>query len=151
MTRQPMPDQIMEQINTGHITMRPRWHFFALSALSGAIFATLAAITAYLVQIMTLTIRIQVINRPMYGARAHLSDLLASFPWWAVICAVMALGLAVWLMRRSTRLYRWPVGWVVVVVSAIAIAAGIGWSFLPISGNHQYNGQHPRGSYQQQK
>ena len=151
MTKPSMSDQIMGEIHAGRLDMRPRWHFIALSGLGLASLVLLAGVSAYLVDVISLAIRIQIINRPMYGARAHLSDLITDFPWWAVMCAVLTLGLAVWLIRRSSRLYRWPIAWVILTVMAIAMALGLAWSALPISGNHPNSGLHQRGSYQQLK
>jgi hypothetical protein len=128
--------KVMDEIETNHIVMRPRWHF-ALMSLTGALgVITLSIVTVYLVNIISLTIRIQSIDRPMYGARQHLAELISGFPWWMIIVAVIAMGALVWILRQQGRLYRIRLGWLIAAVIAGSVLLGLLFSISPLNQLH---------------
>lgn len=143
--------KVMQEIEVKHVTMRPRWHFVATSALGLLGVVALTGLTVYLINIMTLTIRIQTIDRPLFGARQRLSDLLGSFPWWAAIVAIAAVPGLVWLLRNTSRLYRIRTGWTLLLVLSVSIMLGVLLSISPLNQMHPGpNGTAPRGQHWRQ-
>ncbi|QQR51896.1 hypothetical protein IPG36_04765 [bacterium] len=145
--KQPdMSAKVMHEIESQHIKMRPRWHFILLGTSSLLGIVGLSGLSAYLINVMTLSIRIQSVDRPMYGARQHLSDLLAHFPWWALIVAILAIIGLVWLLRQNSRLYRVRIGWIIALVLSASIVAGLLISISPLGQLHNGQNQNtPRG------
>lgn len=145
--KQPdMSAKVMQEIESQHIKMRPRWHFFLLGTSSVLGIVGLSGLSAYLINIITLSIRIQSVDRPMYGARQHLIDLLAHFPWWALIVAILAIISLVWLLRQNSRLYRVRIGWIIALVLSASIVAGLLISISPLGQLHNDQNQNtPRG------
>jgi cytochrome bd-type quinol oxidase subunit 2 len=137
-------DNVMTQIERQRVTMRPKWHFMLLAAAGTVTIGLLATLNAYLIDLVTIAIRIQGSSRPMYGARSRLDDMLTNFPWLLVVAAVASFVLLVWLLRRSARLYRVRTVWLVLAALLISTTFGLLLSHAPFnSGNHQ--GQ-PQGS-----
>ncbi len=148
MNKSDIATKVMNEIESEQVTMRPRWHFFAVSALSGLGIITLSGLAVYLVNVITLTIRIQAIDRPMYGARQRLSDLLASFPWWMVAVTALALAVLIWLLRRQRRFYRMRLGWMIALVLAVGLTLGLLISLSPLNQPHNGQGQNAPRSQQ---
>ncbi len=148
MKRPDIADKVLTTIEDRKIAMRPRWYFTMLSSISIVGILVLTTLSIYLVNILTLTVRIQSNDRPMWGARQRLSDLLAQFPWWMAIVAVASIALLVWLLRQNSRFYRLGIGWTIAAVISISLVLGVLLSYTPINqfeigqGQGSRNGQH---------
>lgn len=141
---------VMEQIKQGKVTMRPRVYYFLLSALSVAAIALSGLIVSYLLGIVFFWLRIQASGSMAWGARANLSELLNSFPWWAVPLTIAIFVAMIWLVRKQGTLYRHKTSTIALALVLLSLIAGIGLSYLgdynPISGNGRGNpSQSPRG------
>ena len=140
--KQPdIASKVMQEIESDKIAIRPRWHFLLVGLASILGILTLSGVAVYLINIITLTIRIQLINRPMFGARQRLGDLLAGFPWWMVVVAALAMGGLVWLLRHNSRLYRVRLGWIIALVLTASIVLGLLVSASPLNRFHSGPGQ----------
>ncbi|MBW4062120.1 hypothetical protein HJC99_06115 [Candidatus Saccharibacteria bacterium] len=133
--------KVMQEIDTKQVTMLPRWHFLATGILSVFGMLALSGLVVYLMNVITIALRIQIIDRPMLGARQRLSDLLTNFPWWAVIIAVIAIAGLVWLLRKNSRLYRVKLGWTLILVLVIGVILGLLVSTSPLNQVHGGPGQ----------
>ncbi len=139
---------VMEQIQQGDITMRPRAHYivFGIVSLGAAISATISI--AYLTSILVLWLRIQTSETMAWGARANLADTIADFPWWAAVLSIALFTLAVWLIKRQGRMYRHHTAVIVLMLALVSLTLGIGFSFLE-TGTHtpRRDGQSQHGGY----
>ncbi len=86
---------IMSQINEGKIKMRPKIYFVLGSILTftGLIFSIVVSV--FLIGIVRFSLRT---HGPMGEYR--LNQILSSFPWWALVFAVLGLVLGIWLIRK---------------------------------------------------
>lgn len=116
---------VMGQIKAGQIKMRPRIYFLSLGVLAGAAIAAMGLTLAYLSSIIFWWWRIQNANGMAWGARNRLSEMMASFPWWALILAIVLAVAAILLVRRQSQMYRHKTSIVAAVIIAGAILVGI--------------------------
>lgn len=130
---------VMDQIKSGKVNMRPRSYYTLLGLVSvGAV--TLAGIAiAYLSSIVFFWFRILVADTMAYGARANLSELIASFPWWVVILALLFLAVAVTLVRKQGRMYKHKMSTIILAIIACSLLLGLGMSYLNIGNSHTPN------------
>lgn len=127
--------------------MKPRLYFILLTGLT--VIATVAAglVISYLVSILTYLLRIQTASTPALGARANLSEALASFPWWAVVLAGALVAVALWLMRTHGRMYRHKTSTVLLILIASSVIVGVGMSYAGLG--HPESGMGPGNSVEQ--
>lgn len=116
-------DSIMEQIESGVIEMRPRWHFVAKA---GLIFSLLVIGMLFLVYVMNFIVFMLVssgaILMPLFGVKGLL-EFLHEVPW---ILALASLSLFVFLyvlVKRFSFAYRKPV--LLVVSMMLVTTAGL--------------------------
>ena len=152
MSRQTLPkqsisDTVMQSIQSGTVTMRPRVYFSLLTVL--AVLASVAAGTtiAYLISVLTFWLRIITADTMAYGARSRLSEALATFPWWLLVVAVVLGTAAIMLVRRQGRMYKHRTSTLVLVLVAASLLVGVGFSYLNIGHPYaqQHSPQHGRG------
>lgn len=137
-TRTPdnISSSVMDQIKSGKVHMKPRAYYVALSIASlGAV--VLAGITlAYLSSIMFFWVRIQTADTMAWGARANLSESIASFPWWAALLSLALIIVAVVLVRRHGRMYQHKTSTIAAVLVVGSLLLGLGLSLLDIGAPH---------------
>ncbi len=117
--------EVMEKIRAGEVKMRSRWYFVGGSAamLVGVIAALVLAVFA--VSLISFSLRT---HGPMGSFR--LQQILASFPWWAPILAIVGLGLGIWLLRRYDFSYKRNFSYLVAVALVAIILAGVAIDYL---------------------
>lgn len=142
--------RVLEKINRGEVAMRSNL-YFALITIAGAVATvTSAVLFAYFVRIVTTSLRIASADTPAYGARQNLEQLLSTFPWWSALIALISGVLAMWLLRRYGRLYRYRISLVIVGFVVMVTIAGVLLSFVGIG--HQPSADlHDRGGAQRGK
>jgi hypothetical protein len=94
-------EDVMSQIHRGQVKMRPKWYFVA-----GSLFAFIGLAASIIASVFLLSL-IQFVLRshgPMGSYR--LDQMLAAFPWWAPVLAIVSLALGVVLLRRYDFSYR---------------------------------------------
>lgn len=130
---------VMDQIKNGQVRMKPRSYYTLLSLASvGA--ATLASVAiAYLFSIIFFWFRILAADTMAYGARANLNELIASFPWWVVVLALLFLTIAVILVRKHGRMYKHRISTILLIIITSSLLVGLGLSFLSIGNSHTPN------------
>ncbi|NCU37580.1 hypothetical protein EOL96_00750 [Candidatus Saccharibacteria bacterium] len=138
MKQQPHKDDIslavMEQIKRGEVHMKPRIYFTALGFVSIALVLSAGAAIAYLSSILFFWARIESANSMAWGARANLSQSLASFPWWALILSCVLLAIAVILVRRHGHMYRHKTTTVALALIAGSLVVGLLLSLAGVGG-----------------
>ncbi len=136
---------VMDQIKHGDVHMRPRVYFTALTAISIAAVALSALSIAYLSSILFFWIRVETADTMAWGARANLSEAIASFPWWALGIALVLLVAATLLVRRHGHMYRHKTGTVMLALLSISLLAGLGLSLTGIDNPHSPTDTQQRG------
>ena len=130
---------VMDQIKSGKVHMKPRPYYTLLGLTSvGAVVLAGVAI-AYLSSIVFLWFRILAADTMAYGARANLSESIATFPWWVVVLALLFLAVAVILVRKQGRMYKHKTGTIVFVIIACSLLIGLLLSFINIGNSHTQN------------
>lgn len=130
---------VMSQIKHGKVRMKPKLYHVLLGIASiGSVIATGFTI-AYLSSIMFFWIRIQTSNTMAWGARANLEDSIASFPWWALMIAVILLIATTYLVRNQGRLYKHKTSTIALVIITASILLGLILSMFDIGKNHMPN------------
>ncbi len=124
-THVSISNAVMQDIETGKVDMRPRTYFVLLSGLAAAAVVSAGVATAYLTSIAYFWLRIVNSDRMAYGARARLSDELASFPWWLLVLAVVLGMAAVLLVRRQGHLYRHRMSTIALLIVLASLLIGI--------------------------
>jgi len=94
--------EVMSQIKSEKITMKPKWYFMAGSILMFASIIILALVAIFLLNFTIFAIQ------PHYGpgAEFRLEMILNSFPWWAPVIAIFGVILAILLIRKYDFSYR---------------------------------------------
>lgn len=135
-TPDTISSSVMEQIKSGKVHMKPRAYYVALSIASiGAV--VLAGITlAYLSSIMFFWIRIQTADTMAWGARANLSESIASFPWWTALLSLLLIIVAVMLVRRHGRMYQHKTSTIATILVVGSLLLGLGLSLVDIGAPH---------------
>ncbi len=128
----PIRDVVMQDIQAGKVTMKPRVYFGSLMALAALTTIAAGLAIAYLTSIVYFWLRIITSGTMAYGARSRLSEALATFPWWLLLAAV-ALGIAaILLVRRQGHMYRHRTSALVVILVLASLLLGVGFSALNI-------------------
>jgi hypothetical protein len=129
---------IMEQVGTGKIHIRPKWHF-TLTAFIGILGISAATIiTTYFINLMLLSIRINSTTRPMYGARQNLIELSQNFPWWALMITPVCIGLIIWLTKKLGIFYQVKMRYLVMALFALILLLSL--LFTSITHNQRHLG-----------
>lgn len=103
--------KVMTQIQSKHLTPRPRWHFVLGAALSTIGVAVSAALT--LLGIHLLRFRL---THPGIGAARKLNFILTNLPWYIPVFAVVGLVGGYLLLRRYDFSYRKNFGFIILAV-----------------------------------
>lgn len=114
-------DNVMDQIRRGKLKMRPKLYFIFGSILTIAGLAASVVVSVFFVSLTRFAFRA---HGPMWQYR--LEQLLATFPWWAPLLAIIGLAAGLWLLRQYEFSYKRKF-WVIIIgfVAAILIA---GWA-----------------------
>lgn len=103
--------EVLQQIETGKINMRPRSYFVLLSVVSGLAIAFSTVFAAYLVNLVWLRLEIDEGEMLGPGLQHHYELALRNIPWAILILAIASGLLAAWLMRKRVQFgHRLP-GW----------------------------------------
>lgn len=127
---------VMQQIQTGTVSMRSRRYFVLLSAFSVAGMALTGLLVSYLLSVVFFWVRIETSGTMAWGARENLSEALGSFPWWALPLAVGAFTITVLLVRRHGAMYRHKTVTIVALLAMLSLLVGAGLSFMGVGGIH---------------
>lgn len=142
---QTVARKVMQQIESGRVTMRPRWQFVLVTALGIAALVATAILTVFLANLVVFKLRLASSGRPMYGLRANVDYLAGHFPWLAFVFGTASIGLLLWIIHKfdfSYHLGRWLLAAVVV----LSLATGTAVAFTNLN-NHLETFGPMRGVY----
>lgn len=132
-------ESVMDQIKKGRVHMRPRSYFALLGLVSVGAVVLAGITTAYLSSIVFFWFRILTADTMAYGARANLSESIASFPWWALLLAVILLVAAVVLVRKQGQMYKHRTSAIVLGIVGSSLLVGFVISLFDIGNPHTPN------------
>jgi glucan phosphoethanolaminetransferase (alkaline phosphatase superfamily) len=130
---------VMGQIKNGSVQMKPKLYYSLLGIASAGTVILSAIVTAYLSSIAFYWVRIQTANTMAYGARANLSESLASFPWWVVLLAAALLVATVTLVRHQGRMYKHTTASIAILLTVCSLLLGFVFSIFDIGNSHVPN------------
>jgi hypothetical protein len=96
-----MSKTVMDKINHDKIKMHPKAYFVAGSALALMGLTASIIVSVFLIALLKFSLRT---HGPMGGYR--LDQILSSFPWWALIVAILGLVSGIWIIRRYDFSYK---------------------------------------------
>lgn len=113
-------DSVISLIKKGQVKMRPKWYFVAGSfAMVGGL-TGLTILSVFLVSLISFSIRT---HGPMGAIRYE--QLLTTFPWGAVIVAIIGIGLGIWLLKKYDFSYK--KNFLLIVVGFVLAILFAGW------------------------
>jgi hypothetical protein len=124
-----LEDAVMAKIKSGNVKMRPHYYYVLMAVLGISFVALIGFVISYFMSVVTLWLRIQAATGPAYGARRNFSLLVGNFPWWALILGLVALAVAVMIVRRISSLYKLRLAYLVSIVISAAILLGVAFSY----------------------
>lgn len=131
-----MSETVMNKIKSGEVRMRPRVYFTLLGLLSMLMMIFTSIMAAYLSSVVFFWMRIQTAETMAYGARAHLNEAIASFPWIVVVVLVILLFLVVLLVRHYGRMYRYKTRTIVIGIVVFSVLLGLMFTYLNVGNSH---------------
>jgi len=112
-------DSIMGKIRHGKLKMRPKLYFIIGSVLVFISLILSALSSVFLFGLIRFSLRS---HGPM--GQYRFEQLLASFPWWAVVLAFLGLVVGLWLIRKYDFSYKINFKIVIIGFVAAIIIAG---------------------------
>ena len=112
-------DSIMGEIHHGNLKMRPRLYFIIGSTLLFISLVLSALSSVFLFGLIRFSLRS---HGPM--GQYRFEHLLESFPWWAVVSAVLGLIIGLWIIRKYDFSYKINFKIIIIGFVAAIIIAG---------------------------
>lgn len=118
---QPQPNAL-DAILHGKIVMRPKWQFMLRHIMLGVAIVVVALALVYLGSfIVFLWHTANLAHLTQFGPGGA-EFFLREFPWWHLIVILAGIGAFIYLLRRQTHLYRWPL---LAILGVFAVAFGL--------------------------
>lgn len=111
--------QIMEQVKSGRVVMKPKWYFIAGSILSVFSFSVLTIASIFLINIILFLLRP---HGPMGQLKFEM--MVSRFPWWIPVVAVAGLFVGVWLLKQYDFSYKKNFNLIIIGFIASVLVAG---------------------------
>ncbi len=92
---------IISQIKTGRIKMKPKWYFAAGSII---MFSGLVGLSMGIIFLINLSIFL--IRRGGALMPQRLQIIISTFPWWIPVVALFGIILAIWLLKKYDFSYK---------------------------------------------
>ena len=143
--------EVMAKIQTGKVHMRPRSYFILLGSLIAIAISLLSFVSVYLMSVWTFWQRIIINDRPAFGAKRNLANLLETFPWWALILGIVLLICIIYLVKKTGHMYKIRLVYLIpiIIVGFIIVGFVLSYSDLPVffngHGSNMMDGSYNRG------
>jgi len=118
---------IMSKIQSNDLRMKPKFYFIVGTILTYISLISTIIVSTFLISLIRFYLRA---NKGMM-AQYRFDQLLANFPWWTTIFAIVSLILGLYLIKKydfSYKIQPW-----LIIISFILLLIVIGWS-IDISG-----------------
>ncbi len=128
-------DNVLQAIDSGKVTMKPKWHFIthAVLLITGIIFAMLSLL--YLISFIIFTLhQTGLWFAPGFGLRG-LRELLFDFPWLLVFVAIIFIALLQVLIKKYSFSYGKPLIYSIMIIVVIVATGGFILSMTSVHKN----------------
>jgi hypothetical protein len=123
--KKELRDQVLSAIKSGHVKMRPKWHFVLRAALFATGAILLFLVLLYLVSFIIFSLRqTGVWFVPLFGSRGWFV-FFRLLPWLLVLLAIIFAGILELLVRHYSFAYRKPLLYSVVGIVVIVAIGGV--------------------------
>ena len=121
-------NSVMKNIRSGEVKMHSRWYFVlgSLALLAGVVSSVI--VTTFFVSLTSFALRS---HGP--GGTYRLQEILASFPWWAPMLALVGLILGIWLLKKYDFSYKRNFLLIIVGLLIAILIAGITIDYLDLN------------------
>jgi hypothetical protein len=117
-------DQVLKEVESGRVTMKPRWHFILLGTLAALGGVIIALLLLYLVSFIIFAVRQTGVGFvPAFGLRGWVRFLTA-LPWLLIVFSLVFMGILEVLVRRYSFAYSRPILVSLGGIIVIAVAGG---------------------------
>jgi magnesium-transporting ATPase (P-type) len=110
-------ENIMDQINQGKLKMKPKSYFILGSIITLIGLVSTVIVSAFSVGLISFSLR----HGP--NSQHRFDQILANFPWWTLILAILGLTLGIWLIRQYNFSYKIK-PWLIIAGFVLAIIIG---------------------------
>ena len=111
-------EEIMKKIDIGEIKMKPKWYFIMGSILTFIGLVSTMVVSTFSVGLIRFSLRS---HGPM--GQYKLDQMIADFPWWTLILAILSLILGIWFIHKYDFSYKIK-PWLIIVGFILAIIVG---------------------------
>ncbi|PIP53502.1 hypothetical protein COX08_00645 [Candidatus Beckwithbacteria bacterium CG23_combo_of_CG06-09_8_20_14_all_34_8] len=116
-----LSNQIMDTIQKRKLKMKPKWYFYLGSILGFLGLFASVVVSAFFISLISFILR----PHPGPGYPYRIQLIWSSFPWWAVILAILGLGVSIILLKKYDFSYQKNFWLIIVGLIAATILAGI--------------------------
>jgi hypothetical protein len=118
-------DEVLEQIRSGKLRMKPRLFFVLKAALVTILMVLILTLSVWLASFISFGLRLSGHESLLgFGARG-IGIFVSIFPWWLALLDLLLIGLVSWLLRRFKFGYRKPVLYLLGGVLVCGVGAGL--------------------------
>ncbi|MBD3279626.1 MAG: hypothetical protein GF390_02850 [Candidatus Pacebacteria bacterium] len=145
--KKDLEQQVMQQICTGKVKMRPRWYFIIGSISLGVGAGAVIVVTSFFFNLVVFKMRTRALFGFSWLGRVPLKLWIEVFPWEALLVAIAGFGLGIWIVKRCEFSYRYSlIGWLLGLVALILVSGVL----IDLSGfNERVGPRHLRPFYTQ--
>ncbi len=111
---------IMERIRSQEIKMKPKW-WFALGSI-----ISLIGIAGSLLGAVFL-VHLAIFSSKQHGpmGEVRFQFMINSFPWWIPVIAIILLIVGIYLLHKSTSLYKHNIIMITIIITILTLIAGM--------------------------
>jgi len=110
--------EIMKKIDLGEIKMKPKWYFILGSIITFIGLVSTVVVSTFSIGLIRFSLRS---HGPM--GEYKFDQIMANFPWWTIVLAILGLILGIWLIRKYDFSYKIK-PWLVITGFILAIIIG---------------------------
>jgi magnesium-transporting ATPase (P-type) len=111
-------EEIMKKIDLGEIKMKPKWYFILGSIITFIGLVSTVVVSTFSIGLIRFSLRS---HGPM--AEYKFDQIMANFPWWTLVLAILGLILGIWLIRKYDFSYKIK-PWLIITGFILAIIIG---------------------------
>ncbi len=108
----------MKKIDLGEIKMKPKWYFILGSIITFIGLVSTVVVSTFSIGLIRFSLRS---HGPM--GEYKFDQIMANFPWWTLVLAILGLILGIWLIRKYDFSYKIK-PWLIITGFILAIIIG---------------------------
>lgn len=123
--KQPLKQQILENIRSGKVSMRPKLHFTLTVLATVFVSVAVLAVSVFIFNFILFSIRINHHDTLLEFGSNGLVAFLFFFPWLLLVIDIALIALLEWLLRRFKFGYKIPVLYLLLAIIAVTGVTGL--------------------------